>query len=141
MADETTEQTITYPVSLNGDVTLHVKAVTRYALWQFVQRLGGVDFINDPTTLSRLPDDEQQAAKDTIDRLWTYCIGWGVADDPPEDALAELEMMGLISPSPRLTRANWVRWLLLDDQSDAWRIFWTVWMATMLSEGEADDAS
>lgn len=140
MADRTTE-TITYPVSLNGDTTLQVKAVTKYALWQFVKKLGGVKFINDPTILSRLPDDELQAARDVIDQLWTYCIGWGVVDDPPEDAMAELEMMGLVSPSPRLTRANWVRWLLLDDQGDAWSIFWTVWMATMLDEDEADDGS
>lgn len=140
MADGTVEQTITYPVSLNGDMTLQVKAVTKYALWQFVKKLGGVEFINDPTILSRLTGDELQAARDTIDQLWTYCIGWGVVDDPPEDAMAELEMMGLVSPSPRLTRANWVRWLLLDDQGDAWSIFWAVWMATMLS-GEDDDGS
>lgn len=139
MADRATEQTVTYPVSLNGDTTLYVKAVTKYALWQFVKRLGGVDFINDPAVLSRLPDDERKAASDTIDQLWTYCIGWGVVDDPPEDAMAELEMLDLVSTSPRLTRANWVRWLLLDDQGDAWRIFWAVWMATMLDED--DDGS
>jgi len=141
MADKTIEQAIIYPVLLNGDTTLNVRAVTKYALWQFVKQLGGVDFINDPTTLSRLPDEARQTAMDTIDRMWTYCIGWGVIDDPPEDALAELEAMGLISPSPRLTRANWVRWLLLDDQSDAWNIFWTVWMATMLDERETDNGN
>ena len=137
MADGAVEQAITYPVTLNGNVTLQVKAVARYALWQFVKQLGGVEFIQDPTSLSQLPDDERQSASEVIDRLWTYCIGWGVADDPPADAMAELEAMGLVSDSPRLTRANWVRWLLLDDQGDAWRIFWAVWMATML-EGEDD---
>lgn len=141
MADRTAEKIVTYPVSLNGDTTLYVKAVTKYALWQFVKKLGGVDFINDPTVLNRLSDDEKRAASDTIDKLWTYTIGWGVVDDPPEDAMAELEMLNLVSPSPRLTRANWVRWLLLDDQSDAWRIFWAVWMATMLGDEDENDGS
>ena len=48
------------------------------------------------------------------DRLFNYCAGWGVENDPPTDD-GNVELMNLlgVSPSnPHLYRAEWVRSLM-----------------------------
>jgi len=56
---------------------------------------------------------------EAVVRLFNYCIGWVVTDDPPAEELRELEALGFATGSPRVARVNWLRYLKLSGEQEA----------------------
>lgn len=115
---------------LRCGVTLQLKAVSKFALREYIDRLGGWDFFVDPARLLALEGDERNGANEIIEQLWTYCAGWGVEDELTPEADEEMKALGLSTKSPRLTKASWIRNLLLEDAVEAWSLVYTIWATT-----------
>ena len=49
------------------------------------------------------------------ERMFTYCVGWGVEEGPPETDTELMEILDLPANKPHIRRAGWVRTLLSDD--------------------------
>jgi len=81
-------------------------------------KMGGLDLLVNPERLRDLDDAGKVRAAGVLEQLFTYLVGWGVRDDPPTDALDELAELGLLAKSKQTTRANWVRFLLLEDDDE-----------------------
>lgn len=116
--------------------TLQLRAVSKFALREYIDRLGGWDFFADPSQLLVLEGDERDVANEVIEQLWTYCAGWGVENELTPETIEEMETLGLGMRSPRLTRASWIRNLLLEDAVEAWSLVYAIWAATF---GEAEN--
>jgi hypothetical protein len=51
-------------------------------------------------------------------RLFNYCAGWGIVDNPTEEEIALLRVCGYGSTQPNYLRAAWVMLCLLDTTAD-----------------------
>ena len=101
-------------------ITLTLRAVKWTAAWHIIRKLGGPEALANPESIKALTGLAALRAADATEQLFNYVAGWGVADDPPPDALAELEAMDLVaSGQPHLARANWLRFLVLADDEEA----------------------
>lgn len=130
-------------VTLSGGLELDLCAVSRVAMDEIVSELGGADM------LMRLSQAGDRAIKahfmtytkaeldhylDAQRRQLIYCCGWGVRNEPPEDALAALDAMGLLSSHARVTRANWIIYLVDMSYSDKALIIGRVMALTYLGD-------
>ena len=104
---------------LKCGVTLHLKQVNRQALRPIMLRLGGGSTLQDPERLRKLTGKALERAIRGIEQLFNYCAGWGVTDDAPEEAVVELGEMGFNVDTARLARINWIRYLLVEDETEA----------------------
>lgn len=101
------------------NVTLHLKPIKWTALWHILRQIGGTELLNDPDALKDLEGADALRAADATERLFNYCAGWGVSDDPPPEAVDELAAMGLADlDKPHLARANWLRFIALKDDDE-----------------------
>ena len=106
-------------LTLKSGMTLHLRPVKWTALWHILRQLGGPEMLENPDTLMNLKGGDMLKAADTTERLFNYCAGWGVSDDPPREAVEELEAMGLADlGKPHLARANWLRFIALADDDE-----------------------
>ena len=72
-------------------------------------------------------------------RLFNYCIGWGVRNDPPDDSLHELDALGFGTDTPRVARVNWLRYIELTDEDEAGDLVGAVLTVTYSQEREEDN--
>ena len=93
---------------------LTLQAVNQQALLDIVLDLGGLEALTD----GKIPADAQ-AAMGASNRMLTYAFGWGVTDNPPPDALETLTLLGKPTHLPAIARANWLRYLVLDNEEAA----------------------
>lgn len=122
----------------NG-LELHIKPVSTGAVQSL---LGSSDVL-----LQMLRADGFQVAKATMtdqdivallkdfEPLANYCIGWGVTDDPPEEALADLETLGIKPRSKREARIRWLRLIELE-QEDLGRLVGRILSMSLNDESE-----
>ena len=99
-------------------VTLELKPARMGPIRHLLVKMGGLDLLINPERLRDLDDAGKVRAAGVLEQLFTYLVGWGVKDDPPTDALDELAELGLLAKSKQTTRANWVRFLLLEDDDE-----------------------
>jgi len=109
------------------------QAAIRHLLLQF----GRADLLDNPDQLLDMSGKAQFAALEATERLFTYLAGWGVKDDPPEEELDTLAELGLPADKAHLARANWLRYLVLEDDDEASELIAAVMTLTM-GEGEAE---
>ena len=103
---------------LKSGMTLHLRPVNWMALWGILRKFGK-DALSDPDKLLKVEGDQALDMAEATDQLFNFCAGWGVSDDPPVEALAELEEMGLVKPGqPHLARANWLRFVALANDDE-----------------------
>lgn len=96
----------------SSDVTLECKPVASGVLQTLLSELAtleGVD-MSDPSTLLLVGGSEQAKAIQASEKLFTYCTGWGVVNDPPEKLSEVAQLMGIRSDQPNLKRAAWIRY-------------------------------
>lgn len=74
----------------------------------------GQDVDTASMNFDQLPEQEQVTLVSDFEPLFNYCIGWGVQDDPPVEALNDLKALGVNVSTPRLARIKWLRILELD---------------------------
>lgn len=91
---------------------------------------------DESDVFERMSPAEQAQALADFEPLMNYCIGWGVTDDPPEESLAELKLLGVDPENRREARVKWLRILVLD-QEDAGELMGRVLAFSMRSEEEA----
>jgi len=100
-------------------VTLHLRPVKWTALWHILRQIGGTKLLDNPDALKELTGAGALRAADATEKLFNYCAGWGVTDDPPQGAADELEALGLADlDKPHLARANWLRFIALVDDDE-----------------------
>ena len=100
-------------------VTLHLQPVKWTALWHILRQIGRPEILDNPDMLMNLKGGDMLKAADATEKLFNYCAGWGVTDDPPQGAVEELEAMGLADlDKPHLARANWLRFIALVDDDE-----------------------
>ena len=122
---------------LKNGMTLHLRPVNWMALWRILRKFGK-DALNDPDKLLQVGEDQALDMVEATDQLFNFCAGWGVKDDPPPEALAELEEMGLANPGqPHLARANWLRFLVMEDDGEFGDLIAAV-MALAQQQAEAE---
>ena len=106
-------------LTLKNGTVLHLRPVKWTALWHILRQIGGTKLLDNPDELMKLEGADALKAADTTERLFNYCAGWGVTDDPPQGAVEELEAMGLADlDKPHLARANWLRFIALADDDE-----------------------
>ena len=88
---------------------LELQPVNQQALLDIIVDLGGVEAV---TTQNYADIPKAIAASN---RMLTYCFGWGVANDPPAEALETLVALGKPVHLAPIARANWLRYLALDN--------------------------
>lgn len=61
---------------------------------------------------------EVGAMAEAGEKLFVYCAGWGVKDDPPRRGVDEelLKLLGVERGSAHRRRAEWIRTMLADDK-------------------------
>ncbi|NIV36415.1 MAG: hypothetical protein GWN58_45345, partial [Anaerolineae bacterium] len=70
--------------------------------------------------IEKMGEKQQARLAEGEYQLFNYCAGWGVKDNPPEEAMDELAALGFAERGmPHLTRANWLRFLFLDGDDEA----------------------
>ena len=124
-------------LTLKSGMVLHLRPVEWMALWRILRKFGK-DALNDPDSLLKVKEDQEFDMMEATDQLFNFCAGWGVKDDPPAEALAELEEMGLANPGqPHLARANWLRFVVLEDDEEFSDLIAAV-MALAVKQAEAE---
>ena len=122
----------------NGRV-LHLKPVRTPGLRRIITQFGD-KALTDPDSITRLTGRAQMQALRATEQLFSYCAGWGVKDDPPDDALGNLEALGCNVDHPRLARADWLRFFEIEDDDEAGDLIAAVMTLTqeMAMEPEAE---
>ena len=124
-------------LTLKSGMTLHLRPVKWMALWGILRKFGK-DALSDPDKLLKVEGDQALDMAEATDQLFNFCAGWGVSDDPPVEALAELEEMGFVKPGqPHLARANWLRFLVMEDDEEFSELIAAV-MALAAKQAEAE---
>jgi len=67
------------------------------------------------------PTQQMQTAKAAM-ALFGYCMGYGVVNDPPAEAVEELRAMNLAPDNPRALRTTWLNYMVLEDGDEAGRL-------------------
>lgn len=101
----------------NGRV-LHLQGVKLGPLRNLIMQFGGFKVFENPDSIRDLTGRRMSQAVQSVEVLFNYCAGWGVVDDPPEEAMEDLAALGLPTGSARQARANWLRYLELSDDSE-----------------------
>ena len=124
-------------LTLKNGMVLHLRPVKWMALWRILRKFGK-DALNDPDKLLKVEGEQALDMVEATDQLFNFCAGWGVSDDPPAEALAELEEMGFVKPGqPHLARANWLRFLVMEDDGEFSDLIAAV-MALAMRQAEAE---
>jgi hypothetical protein len=118
-------------LNLKNGTVLHLRAVNPDAVFSLYRQMGFYEEMArnpDPESApeewaieweSNLPLDRKVRAANLTEQLFNYCAGWGVTDDPPESALADLRAIGCDVSTPKLARINWLRFVELEeDEAD-----------------------
>jgi hypothetical protein len=89
-----------------GELTL--QPVNQQALLDIILDMGGIE------ALSSQNFSDTAKAISASNRMLTYCLGWGVVNDPPAEAIELLAALGKPTHLPQIARANWLRYIALE---------------------------
>lgn len=105
-------------MNLTCGVTLHLQAVQETILQDLMLEFGDMALVRQPERILQLTGERQIRALAATGKLFTYCAGWGVKTDPPDEASELMELMGRDTPAdkPRLRRADWVRTITTQEE-------------------------
>ena len=98
-------------MTLTCGVTLHLQAVQETILQDLMLEFGDMALVRQPERILQLTGERQVRALAATGKLFTYCAGWGVTTDPPDEANELMELLGrdTAADKPRLRRADWIR--------------------------------
>lgn len=103
-----------------SDITLHCQPVQGGVLQTLLAELSimGDNIMDNPEQLSGLSGSEQLQAIRSSEKLFSYCAGWGVEEDPPGEIPEVLDLMGVDVSKTNTYRAAWVRHALGATQAE-----------------------
>lgn len=118
-------------------IMLTLKPVSRLALQGLLSDLGFLSGGDQDEVKGRIDNlsaqEKVQFAQDS-NRLFNYCAAYGVVEDPPPSAVKELRALGFDTPSTRVNRANWLRYMVLADEEEAGEL-WGVIAGVTFKDG------
>ncbi len=112
---------------------LQLKPVLRAGVRPILKKLGGWPTPESVERLKALTGRSAEKAADASAQLFSYCAGWGVVDEPTEEERELLEELGFGANGPHLSRINWLRYLLLEDETEAGELIGAVLSCTLQS--------
>jgi hypothetical protein len=104
-------------ITLSTGLELELQPVSQVAIDEIIIDLGGYEL---QWQLAALDDEalrshfagyapaEMTAYLDAQHRQMLYCLGWGVADEPPPEAVDALRVLKRDSEFPQVRRAYWL---------------------------------
>ena len=131
-------------IELANGLKLLLQPVSQPALDELTADLGGyalqarlaqMDEAAVVAYFRALPPDQLEAYNATLRRQALYCLGFGVATEPPEDAVTLLQHLGKDSDIPQIRRAHWLLYVAGITRADKVRIIGTVMALTRLADG------
>jgi len=108
-----------HQLTLACGVTLDLAPVKTAPIRHLLLKMGGADLLENPERLRDLDTKSKVKAAEAFERLFTYLTGWGVENDPPPEAIDELNELDMASSSKQVMRANWIRFFLMEDDTEA----------------------
>ena len=123
--------------TLRCGTVLHLQSVRPAAVRHLLLQFGNVDMFEHPEALLELEGKARGRAIEATEKLYNYVAGWGVTDDPPDEALAELEAIGLDVGNERRARADWLRFLEIVDDEEMGELIGAV---MILSQRETEES-
>lgn len=121
-------------LTLQCGVTLHLQPVKPTILQNILAEFGDIRLVRDPALLMQLTDSKKMAALQATEKLFTYCAGWGVTNEPPDGDNELLELLGVGSDKPHIRRARWIQHELAADQQELGAIVGAVMALTFEPE-------
>ena len=130
-------------IELSNGLTLQLQPVSQVAIDEIIADLGGYEL---QSRLAEMHDAALRAhfgayTKDEMadylaaqHRQMLYCFGWGVVDDPPQDALDALDLLGKNHRLPAIRRANWLIYVAGISRPDKSQIIGHVMALTYATE-------
>lgn len=113
-------------ITTNSGIELDVRAVSPVALRNLLfgsgifRRMVGVADKSKAEVLTEiqqsLSQQEQLRLGAESSRLYNYICAYGVSNDPPEDAIEQLQAMGFQTNSDATSRMHWLQMFVLDEQ-------------------------
>ena len=67
--------------------------------------------------------------------LFNYCMAYGVENNPPEEAVEELNALGLAPGTPTALRATWLNYMVLEDAEEAGLLSAVIMALTFRGDG------
>lgn len=132
---------MTNTLTLQCGVTLHLQPVKRMVLQNILAEFGDVgSLMNNPALLRHLTGGQQMKALAATEKLFTYCAGWGVANEPPAES--DEELLSVLSgggDGPHVRRANWVRYVLVNGQGEMGELIGAVMALSFQEEPAVDE--
>lgn len=106
-------------LAANGTV-LECQAVQGGVLQSLLADLALLDekILDDPAALALLGGKDRANAIKASEKLFDYCAGWGVKNNPPAQVPEVVKLMGVDPLEPNLYRAAWVRYALGATQAE-----------------------
>lgn len=127
--------------TLKSGTVLHLQPVRPAAVRHLLLQFGNVDMFENPEALLELKGKAQGKAIAATEKLYNYVAGWGVTDDPPDEALGELEAIGLDVGNERRARADWLRFLLIEDDEEMGELIGAVLILSKSGTEESTEES
>ena len=102
----------------NGE-TIKLKRLNRRIVRSIFAPLGGLSVAMNmkEADIAEMSEDERREYANINSRFFTYCAGWGVADDPPSQDRKVLLALSYDPEQIHLFRSAWVQFCLLGDDS------------------------
>lgn len=127
-------------LELKSGRVLHLRPVRQAAIRHLLVQFGRDDLLDAPEKLLQSSGKAQMKALEATERLFTYLAGWGVEDAPPAEDLEILAELGYPADKPHLARANWLRYLLLEDDDEVSDLIAAVMQITLSTAEEPEQA-
>lgn len=107
-------------VVLSGGTVLECQAVQSGVLQSLLADLALLDevVLESPQALSLLVGEDRANAIKASEKLFDYCAGWGVKNNPPAKVPEVVKLMGVSPSEPNLYRAAWIRYALAATQEE-----------------------
>ena len=95
-----------------SDITLHCRPVAGGILQSIMTQMASLDgmSLDTPESLLTLKDGDRAKALAASEKLFNYCAGWGVIDDPPPGRTQITDVMMIDINQPNIRKAAWIRY-------------------------------
>lgn len=99
---------------------LHLQPVQGGVLQTIMAQMAAIEGmdIDEPGSITELMGASQSKALEISERLFNYCAGWGVKEDPPPGRTQITDIMGIDTSQPNIRKAAWVRYELGASQEE-----------------------
>ena len=130
-------------LELSTGLTLTAQPVSQIAIDAIYNELGGYAEMSRQAEMTSdelgdyiraLPYAERIKREAAQHKQMVYLFGWGIAESPDDDAVAQLEALGCNSTIPQIQRANWLIYTAGLSRADKALIIGTIMTITRMAQ-------